>query len=203
MDKVKSKPISVKNAEGYEWMEIAKCVFYTYYNSLLSANEKIMKNFRDIPGYENKYQINIAWEIYSLPKKTHNWKIIKGSLDKDWYLLCNLYKLSSKKTYKIHRLVMLTFKWESNLEVNHKNWIKHDNRLENLEYCTGSENKIHSCSVLWNNNKKVWQYKNGILIKVWKTIKSASEWLQIQSSHISTVCIWKRKTTGGFNWKYL
>lgn len=50
----------------------------------------------------------------------------------------------------IHRLVMLAFVGAKipKMEVNHKNGIKHDNRLTNLEYVTSSENKIHRAEVL-------------------------------------------------------
>ncbi len=44
----------------------------------------------------------------------------------------------------IHRLVLAAFLGESKLHVNHKNCDKHDNRLENLEYVTRSENVLHS-----------------------------------------------------------
>lgn len=46
--------------------------------------------------------------------------------------------------YKVHRLVMLAFYGPSTLEVNHKNGVKDDNRLENLEYCTRRENHLHA-----------------------------------------------------------
>jgi hypothetical protein len=50
----------------------------------------------------------------------------------------------SKKDYYIHRLVAEYFLGESEHEVNHKNGNKKDNRVENLEYVTSSENKRHA-----------------------------------------------------------
>ena len=48
------------------------------------------------------------------------------------------------KVMRVHQIVMLAFIGKSNLCINHKNGIKTDNRLENLEYCTNSENIRHA-----------------------------------------------------------
>jgi hypothetical protein len=68
--------------------------------------------------------------------------IFNGSLHKDGYRYVHL----KNKNYFIHRLVMLAFVGEcpDNMEVNHKNGIKHDNRLENLEYVTRHQNMRHA-----------------------------------------------------------
>lgn len=48
-------------------------------------------------------------------------------------------------TISIHRLISLTFLGQPNgLQVNHKNFIRHDNRVENLEYLTAAENNRYS-----------------------------------------------------------
>ncbi len=47
-------------------------------------------------------------------------------------------------TRTVHRLVLAAFHGESRLHANHKNCDKHDNRIENLEYVTRSQNVIHS-----------------------------------------------------------
>ena len=61
---------------------------------------------------------------------------IRGIQRKRGYLLIE----TSQKKYFVHRLVMLAFVGPSNLQVDHLNGIRHDNRLENLEYVTGREN---------------------------------------------------------------
>ena len=54
---------------------------------------------------------------------------------------------NNKKTFRVHRLVLLAFKPvenSQNLEVNHKDGNKKNNSLDNLEWCNDSENQIHA-----------------------------------------------------------
>lgn len=68
-------------------------------------------------------------------------KIRKAVLTTDGYLRITLYK---KCSFFVHRLVALAFLGESELEVNHKNGNKLDNRLSNLEYVSRLENINHA-----------------------------------------------------------
>lgn len=64
------------------------------------------------------------------------------------YQIINFSLLSGKKrTFRLHRLVMIAFSPIENMdefEVNHKDGNKLNNKLDNLEWCTSSENQLHA-----------------------------------------------------------
>jgi hypothetical protein len=111
-----------------------------------------MEIWKDIPWFEWKYQASNLGNIKSFVKwNDWNERILKPWTDTKWYLRLVLYKNKVKRTYKVHRLICFTFLWDSELQVNHKNWIKDDNRLENLEYVTNLENQKHRREILYKN----------------------------------------------------
>jgi hypothetical protein len=70
-------------------------------------------------------------------------RILKPKLNRSGYHQVNLCSEGKKKMMSIHRLVIETFHGKSDLQVNHKNFDKTDNRLSNLEYVTQRENSHH------------------------------------------------------------
>jgi hypothetical protein len=102
---------------------------------------------RDVKGYEGLYFVNEFGEIYSYPKKTR--KGVRKMLthkNKNGYLSIDLCKNGNIKKYSLHRIIALAFldNIENKEQVNHINGNKHDNRIENLEWSTRSENQKHS-----------------------------------------------------------
>lgn len=75
----------------------------------------------------------------------------KSGLDKKGYERIRLIDGKRGSTKKVHRLVAQAFlgDYSEHLQVNHKNCVKDDNRLLNLEMVTQSENTKHA----WNNRR--------------------------------------------------
>lgn len=125
--------------------------------------------WKDIPEYENSYQVSNLGRIKSLARKTNQAdkkrytkeKILKQQKNMHGYMEVTLRKNNVRKHYKVHRLVMVAFHGETKLIVNHIDCNKTNNNLENLEYCTYQENSNH---YLWNRKQpKIDTYKKEII----------------------------------------
>ena len=117
--------------------------------------------WRDIPGYEGRYQASSIGEIRSIPHVVHgrNWrkpegfsymckgKVLKPRMKNNGYLQVGLSTDGKMRTLSVHRLVAAAFFGASDLQVNHKNEIKTDNRVCNLEYLTPLENARYSNAI--------------------------------------------------------
>ena len=111
--------------------------------------------WKPIADYEDYYEVSNLGRIRShdrLIDRSHagmsNYvlagRIIRQRLDKDGYSLVTLNKDKQPRTFKVHRLVLITFEGNPNNlpQVDHKNWNRSDNRLTNLSWSTVSDNLL-------------------------------------------------------------
>lgn len=92
--------------------------------------------FIPVVGYEDLYSVNQKGEVFSKWKKG----LLRSKVSKHGYNVVNL----RQKWTLLHRVVATAFLGKSNLHVNHKDGIKTNNHISNLEWCTRAENMQHA-----------------------------------------------------------
>jgi uncharacterized FAD-dependent dehydrogenase len=175
----------------------------------------VKEMWKDIKDFEGLYQVSSLGNIKNI--KTN--RVFNGYIQNTGYPTVTL----KNKKYSIHRLVALAF-IDNPLQkpqVNHIDSDRTNNKVENLEWCTHSENMQHAFKVGAMDNaikkliknkiraKKVAQYDlSDNLIAIHKgsvdiTNKLKKEGIKISHRNVRKVCQGERHKAGGFVWKYL
>lgn len=120
-----------------------------------------MENWKPVVGYEGVYEASDIGNIRRVGSAsgTRPGRILKPYLNRYGYMTVALSHHSRVKWFRVHRLVATAFLGEPpfpDADVNHKNGSKTDNSISNLEWCTRSENLLHSYRVIGRNTK--WAY---------------------------------------------
>lgn len=106
--------------------------------------------WKDIAGFEEKYQISNKGRIYN----KHTGKIANVKSGKDGYVRCNLYMSGKDHMVSVHRLVAQAFitNPENHPQVHHKDGNKGNNAVDNLEWVS---TKGHGRKMLPEQRKKI------------------------------------------------
>lgn len=167
-------------------------------------------HYTQIPGFSDYYISKSTSEVLSTRKFSPY--IMKQSVNSttsnSTYFMVRMVNDDgfTEKQY-IHRLMATVFIENidpvNKIEVNHINGNKQDNRIENLEWVSKRENSIHAYSTGLNKTVQVEQYNlDGNFIASYNSIKHAEEVTKVHNPNITKVLKGKRKTAGGYIWKY-
>ena len=188
----------------------------------------MISDFVKIDGFED-YGISKEGNVYSFKSNIE----LKKSIRPNGYLFVTLYKNKKPYRKSIHRLVAITFISNPGQkpQVNHKDGDKTNNNINNLEWVTASENEIYKYKLGYINHFKgkrhsekskqkmsEWHQqhkrmgkdnvssKKVLCIELNKTYSSLSDVeraLGISTSNISACLNGRRKSAGGYTWRFI
>ena len=157
-----------------------------------------------------KYEVFEDGRIWSYKYK----KFLKPSTDTSGYKIVKLFDNEGNvKTYKLHRVVYESVTGEPippNMQCNHINEDKSDNRFCNINLLTPKENSNwgtrnkRMANTLTNGktSKQIGAFKNGEIIMSFKSISEAKR-QGFSQGNICSCCRGERKTHKGYEWRYL
>lgn len=172
------------------------------------------EQWKEISESDGRYLVSEFGKVYSNISD----KELKISTMNNGYEVVGLSMNGQKRMYLVHRLVAREFcaGYAENLDVNHKNAVRNDNRAVNLEWMTRKDNirdcikrgtfdvkAAHSVAHV-KRRRPVAQYdKDGTLLRTFESARRAYEYIGTHENNISRACRGVRKTCKGYVWKYI
>lgn len=158
------------------------------------TNEK----WKPVKGYEGLYLVSSAGRVWS----TYRGRYKNATLQNGGYPLVWLSKDGKRCAKLVHRLVAEAFidNPDGLKEVNHKDGVKTNNTVGNLEWCSRSENLTHRARVLGQrgNAKKVLCVDTGV---IFDAIKDAAIWAGVTPGAIRQSVMKENRKAGGYKWE--
>lgn len=175
-----------------------------------------MEIWKSIEGYEGLYEVSDLGNIKSLERlcksrgkrfRPTKEMIKKQVPNKQGYMLISLSKNSKCKNFSVHRLVAKAFIPNPNNfpQVNHKDEIKSNNAVENLEWCDGKYNSNYGTARIRQIEPRLIPIiqldKNNNVIKEWKSCSETKKF-GFEPRHVNACCKKIQKTHIGYKWEY-
>lgn len=197
------KDVIIKNAGN---------ISHVSFDHDLSDNVEI---WRPVVNYEGVYEVSTFGRVKRILIKKGTSGGILSPIKNESGLYVSLHNENKKTFRKIHRLVMESFYGlnSDKPQVNHKDGNRWNNFIENLEWCTSSENVWHSHNILGvehtaygenhKNSMTVSKYsKNGEYLGTYGGVNEAGRQEMIPFTNIAKCARGERSSAGGFIWKY-
>lgn len=179
--------------------------------------------WKDIRGFEGIYQVSNKGRVRSLDRIIHQpgkfggdtihiypGKLLVLGRNPRGYLHIDLHYKQRIERHSVHRLVALHFLplVEGKPFINHLDSNPENNTVENLEWCTQSENIQYAYDTgrkVPPHQRPIGQYTEDMkLIKVWESsAQIGREIPNLSRENVLKVCWGQRKHAGGFRWAYI
>lgn len=161
-----------------------------------------MEHWSPVIGYEGNYEVSDMGRVRNVRRDS-----ILAPLNARGYRRVGLYLNGAMKLINVHHLVCAAFIGErpERQEINHKNGIRNDNRLENLEYCTRKANALHARRMLHRSSGEN-HYKCRLstesiteirrLAESGETQTRIGEMFGVTQAHISQIVLGRSRVSG-------
>ena len=175
-----------------------------------------MEIWKDIEGFEGRYQISNLGNVMSLNYKAHGYPaLLTNKVNNQGYAWVELVKDGIRKPMLIHRLVAKAFIANPNNFpiINHKDENPLNNRVENLEWCNQSYNMRCAWELHPERRRQCKPYKcfkrvrqidilSGKVIREYEYFTEIKRVLGKNEYSVRECCLGRRKTAYGYKWEF-